>query len=79
MGVIVIQAIEGISLEIIHYVMSQVVPLESQAQCLTEKQGQSMHKFWRSNQQQLNLQTPVFFYHLGVLTPDTNSPNSNKR
>ena len=54
MGVVIIQAVEGVSLEIIHYVVGQVVPLEAQAQRLTEIQGQSMHKPSRTSQGQLN-------------------------
>lgn len=54
MGVIIIQAIERVSLEIIHDVVSQVVPLEAQAQRWTEIQGQSMHKPPRTSQWQLN-------------------------
>lgn len=59
MRVIIIQAIEGVSLEIIHYVVGQVVPLEAQAQCLTEIQGPGMHKPSKTNQGELNTLTPT--------------------
>lgn len=54
MGVIIIQAIERVSFEIIHYVVGQVVPLEAQAQHLTDIQRQSMHNPSGTNCWQLN-------------------------
>lgn len=70
MGVIIIQAIEGVSLEIIHYVMGQVVPLESQIQCLTETHAQAFKdktvtaKPWATNNSSL-------FRSLNFLIQDT--------
>jgi len=43
MSVIIIQAIEGVSLEIIHYVVGQVAPLEAQAHCFTDRSKSRAH------------------------------------
>lgn len=40
MGVVVIQAVQGVSLQVIHDVAGQVVPLGAPAQPLSEVQGQ---------------------------------------
>lgn len=41
MGVVVVQAVQGVSLQVIHDVVGQVAPLGARAQCWTEPQGYS--------------------------------------